>query len=126
MRDANLAENVPRSKLSNAGWTALAINASGTQAPPTSARFDIEYGNTLMFGAPETSPDYETWKEVIIPEEAWNIDTKLDDGQPGTGSVIAMFWDNRCANAANNTDTSSQYRLTDTAVQCALVFRNAF
>ena len=60
----------------------------------------------------------------LKPEEAWNIDTKLDDGKPGTGAIMTMkntsvFMPN-CADS--NTAATAQYSLSRTDKVCA-VFR---
>ena len=54
--------------------------------------------------------------QTLKPEEAWKIDSKLDDGIPNTGKVRA-YGDvsNTCTNAAE-----TQYLLTNNAVVCAL------
>lgn len=53
---------------------------------------------------------------TLKPEEAWKIDSKLDDGIPNTGKVRA-YGDaaNTCLNAPE-----TQYRLTESSVVCAL------
>lgn len=47
---------------------------------------------------------------VLKPEKAWNIDTKIDDGKPGTGHLIGLgrTWGaNACTTAASATDTNA-------------------
>ncbi len=62
----------------------------------------------------------------LLPQEAWNIDTKLDDGLPGTGKIYARYWNAACANSTTFSDYAGTYRLTDTSAQCALYFAKAF
>jgi prepilin-type N-terminal cleavage/methylation domain-containing protein len=60
------------------------------------------------------------------PEDAWNIDTKIDDGQPGTGMLIGMGlggflngdgWSN-CATTAAGT----AYTITRTDTPCRMYY----
>jgi hypothetical protein len=118
---STLGVNVPKSKLNNAGW------AITNTAPVTTAAYDLSgaggYGNYFIFGATLTGNLPAT--AVLKPEEAWNIDTKLDDGKPGTGKVVARYWNNLCATSTSNTDFAGNYKLSDSSAQCALYFPNA-
>lgn len=116
--DAVIGTNVPASKLTNAGWTMYRWNTfSGS-----STVFDGDYGNPLIVGA-DNSTSY-TLAAAFRPEEAWNIDTKLDDGIPGRGKVIA-YSHSACTNAADSTDLDTTYLLTNSTLRCALVFSRA-
>ena len=84
--DAQINQNVPRSRLSNAGWSAAYL---GTQPILEQVYIEGQYGNLLFFGGEDSSNQY-TWSPALAPEEAWNIDTKVDDGRPGLGRVRAM------------------------------------
>lgn len=117
--DAEIGENVPPSKFSRGGWT---VNHSDEVWLPDD--FDLDYGNTYQVGAAPST--WETAEPLFTPEEAWNIDTKFDDGKPGQGIVIANYWNNLCSNASSNTDFNAEYRLEDPTVLCALFFRKAF
>jgi len=117
------ATNAPKSKLGNAGWFAAQSGTVGT-----SLMYYTNYNNYLGVGAPSaTSYSYGA---VLKPEEAWNIDTKFDDGKPAYGNVIAMYWNNACSapdsGAVANTNLNASYRLSDSSAQCSLIFRNAF
>ena len=65
---------------------------------------------------------------VITPEQAWNIDSKMDDGKPATGKVVvataAVLSD--CTDTASPTTLTASYLLTSTQVACSLVFHNPF
>ncbi len=67
---------------------------------------------------------------VLTPEEARNIDTKIDDGKPAYGKLIARFWNDACAAADDgthaNNDLEASYKLSDDSIQCALYFRQLF
>ncbi len=54
---------------------------------------------------------------ILKPEEAWNIDTKLDDGIPNRGKVRPYSdTPNTCLNAAE-----TQYQLASSAALCGLI-----
>ena len=66
----------------------------------------------------------------FTPEEAWNIDTKLDDGRPGLGKVMASRTGQCDTSGINATDDASRnsalYRLTNRATECVLFFTDPF
>ncbi len=117
-----IGSNVPASKMSNAGWT------SDNDPGGTSTTYAINYGNTLKFGGSQTN--HTTQAAILTPEEAWNIDTKVDDGKPAYGKAIARYWNNACAAADDgshaNNDLNASYKLSDKSAQCALIFRNLY
>jgi prepilin-type N-terminal cleavage/methylation domain-containing protein len=118
--DSVIGENVPASKLGNAGWSATSLsNFVGDVVS-----YAGDYGNHFRFGSAISGNP--TQGAVLSPEEAWNIDTKIDDGKPGAGKIIARFWNDACATASSNTDYDAPYKLTDDSIQCALFFRNTF
>lgn len=90
--------------------------------------YALPYNNHLRFGA--LGSGGSSHFALLRPEEAWGIDTKLDDGKPASGKVIAYFWNNLCAAADDgthaNNDFAASYKLTDNAVRCSLFFRDAF
>lgn len=118
--------NVPRSKVGNAGWSVYFMDKS--DAAETANRYTLDYGNTLQFGT--NNGNARPNGAVLTTEEAWNIDTKMDDGKPAYGSIIARYWNNLCGKADDNShaadDYNASYNLTLTGTQCALYFRNAF
>lgn len=52
------------------------------------------------------------------PEEAWNIDTKIDDGFPGTGSMQGLDKFGTCQTSASMT---SSYALNVNTLSCGMV-----
>lgn len=120
-------ENIPRGKISNTAW-GLYFHGNYTGVN-NSIVFATDYGNNVVLGGVSSNSIPEN--VAFIPEEAWNIDTKMDDGKPGTGKVMVRYWDT-CTNAATNghtavaNRTSAEYLLTDTAQQCALYFPRSF
>lgn len=116
-RQAIIGTNVPRSRIANAGSSFY--NEVYTSAHPN--RFINASGkNLIQFGA--ASGLYETYYPVIKPEEAWNIDTKMDDGRPGSGGLMAWkpsgSW--TCSTSAD--PTTATYNLADTTNGCNFDF----
>lgn len=110
--------NCPATRISpQSCWSVLwRGNSSGV----TNDYFAGDYGNFLVFAnGATTSP-------ILKPEEAWNIDTKLDDGKPGLGKVMANI--QNCTNAASGSAsaTSADYTLTTNTQVCTLFFTRAF
>jgi prepilin-type N-terminal cleavage/methylation domain-containing protein len=114
--------NTPVSKFTNAGW--------GTDyytAAPSTDFFNITYGgNILEFGTTQTNGDMDN--AALTPEDAWNIDKKIDDGKPARGKVIArrVFSGNACTTAADQNDLDSNYLLTQPSIRCSFQFNNVF
>ena len=114
-----VGQNAPRSKLSNSGW--------GIEAYPDYAGdggwYAFKYGNVLTFGAQGATEN--PTNAALTPEEAWNIDTKLDDGRPAYGKVLAIRWAT-CTFSTSFSDYNKEYRLNDKSQACALGFAQAF
>lgn len=120
--DVNLGENTPRSKLGDAGWSIRDIGTSSG----SSIRFDGIYNDVVEFGLEDGS--FSTYLPALSTEEAWNIDTKIDDGKPGSGSLWAMQW-NDCTDAADESEAeriAAEYALSTTGLECSLVFMKGF
>lgn len=107
--------NSPRSKYGSAGWS---VEAS-TDDNHTSEKFQRAYGNSFIIGS---ASSYEMgYEPAFSPEDAWNIDTKMDDGNPAQGSVVAINFPN-CTDASSRTDFDTDYALNETDAECSLYF----
>ena len=111
--------NSPTSRLPGGLWY---IGYWGTVAPGNAVTFAATYDNAFELGA--ISANEHPRAALLKPEELWNVDTKLDDGRPGYGKLIALRW-NSCTDAADSADLDSEYALTDTTIQCAVLFRRS-
>ena len=120
--DSIIAVNIPSSKFSQAGWSSW-----GGDFPGDPYSFRYNYGIGFTYGA---AGGQKAQGRIMKPEEAWNIDMKMDDGRPATGKVVARFWNNECSipnsGAASNTNYDASYNLGDSAIRCALHFPNLF
>lgn len=106
------AANLPRSRFPQAYWSIL---YNGYFDGSTSDDFSGQYDNYYVVGALATNSF--NWNRILTPEEMWNIDTKSDDGKPGTGRIVAHSRD-QCANATSATDYAATYRLDVKTVVC--------
>jgi prepilin-type N-terminal cleavage/methylation domain-containing protein len=76
--------NAPASHVSNAGWGVTNL----TNYAGDNNSYAFNYGNVITFGSASTGNP--TIAGAMKPDEAWNIDTKIDDGKPASGSIIAV------------------------------------
>lgn len=113
--------NVPRSKIQNAGWGIVAIgdpNFLGwylDMFPPSNSTHWLEFG-----WAPSTSNNY-LYNPVLTTEEAWNIDSKIDDGMPGTGKITTFNPTRNSGCASSSTATTATYVLSNTSPRCTMM-----
>lgn len=124
------ADNAPRSKLSNGYW---GIQRWGGPLTGTASFFNGTYENCLVFGGLHATESPAT--PILKPEEAWNIDTKLDDGKPGTGKMnvrarvlcaVAADGSALTTSAADAAKLDSRYNLALATAVCVPVFCNNF
>lgn len=118
------ASNTKVSRLSNGmWWTRTLLNHPGN-----STDYAGNYGSFFYIGAATATSTPNV--PILTPQEAWNIDSKTDDGKPATGKILAAFWNNLCAAADDgthaNNDYAASYKLSDTALQCVLIFIQAY
>ena len=117
--------NIPRGKISNSAWWASTFdNTSGGSV----IDYQQNFGTTIGVGANKTNT--MPYDPLFTPEEAWNIDKKVDDGKPAYGKVIAMYFADLCASADDGTsaadDFAASYRVQDGSVQCVLRIKDAY
>ena len=62
------------------------------------------------------------WDPIVRPEEAWNIDTKLDDGRPGIGRILGNPQGSSVAPNCSTTNVANtaEYNLTFQSNGCAI------
>jgi prepilin-type N-terminal cleavage/methylation domain-containing protein len=116
--------NIPASKVKGTGYIIMTADYTGGDG----WLFAYNYTNTIVYG----SGGNNDWPggPALTPEEAWNIDKKMDDGHPARGNVHAMNWQWGCvvatsgALASNNFNVA--YNLSLSEKQCAFVFQNLF
>lgn len=110
--------NTPISKL-QAGYTFV---YTGT-ATASVSMFDGDYGNPLRYGSGNGSDENPG---LIRAEDAWNIDLKMDDGQPAYGKVRAYKNTQRPNCTSTDVSSTAQYLVQNTTNGCNLVFLSGF
>jgi len=117
-------KDVPGSKIdSTSAWT-MTYNGIKTGSANL---FDGDYGNSFSLYQGNA-----TRYGNLTPSEAWNLDTKSDDGKPGTGKVIANLGSayssagTSCTDAANSTVTSASYNLQSATKDCGFFWVRVF
>lgn len=110
--------NTPPAKLGKGGL--VFVNSAGHAGNPK------VYGLTGNYLLVQTSASPFT---IVMPEEAWNIDTKIDDGISSSGAMLGIaggaLADRKCSinndyeNAATGATT---YSLTETTQACTMLF----
>ncbi len=108
-------ENIPAARLQDAAFQFADLN----WAPDGSDLFfaSTPQGHYLI----TVSRSYLNNGGVFKPEEAWNIDTKLDDGKPGAGKVMSPNATTNPNCASSDNATSATYVLTTTTKTCSLI-----
>lgn len=134
--DCSPGVNIPASKVSNAGWYLDTIGTGGQIAISDTSYFEGSYNNVFRYGKLSgVSPGIYPAGVVVKPEEMWNIDTKIDDGKPGSGGLVTLEGHTLCFLLANGSPGStsnsaaradSQYNLKESSVSCAMIFRNIY
>lgn len=98
--------NSGRGKIPQSIWLAYSNN---------NAPFKYWFGKQRApFGGMPASAGGEN---ILIPEEVWNIDTKLDDGKPNTGKIVA-FDSAAGTNCAVGSLPTDDYKLDYTSIAC--------
>lgn len=115
------AKTRPDSKFSNFSWSQLSKSAGGAGDTSNFARPAANVG--LAF----TRRDGCT--QCMVPEDAWQIDKKMDDGRPQSGSVLSLKgWSSYpCATTygqPTSADAAAEYNVSYTNGACDLEFPN--
>lgn len=119
-RHAVIGQNVPRARISQAGFSfyhAIYDNTHTQRYVNASAKNLIEFGR-----ASDISGGHETNVPAIRPEEAWNIDTKMDDGRPALGNVMTWKPGGSYTCSTNADPAIAAYNLTNSSIGCNLQF----
>lgn len=109
--------NIPAGRLPRSGFTvaSTAISSNGSGGVNSWAGGDTGVIKQWAYVGAATTGDLN-WGAVLKPEELWNIDTKLDDGLPGTGIIRPHGPATGCS--TSNDPTTAVYPLTTTTISC--------
>lgn len=126
-----LGTTLPQSKVSDAYWEVInfpePLTGSGSGSW-TQTFFVGTRGNVLSLAGATSANYWLVSPSSIKAEEAWNIDTKLDDGKPSTGAVVVPRDDGvGGANCVDETATGGPaFELALSSSKCTLLFMNIF
>jgi len=111
-----IGTNIPTTRLSSVGISIYGL----TPITATDTNWFIHpYGNIFCLGNKGSNG---TCYRAVKPEEAWNIDTKLDDGKPAYGRVLAQPNTNiSVPNCADGATSAANYNLTVNSIECPIV-----
>lgn len=109
--------NTPASRAGkSAGW-----HVDYTVGSVSATAFGKAAGNRLHLGSTGGS-NYDGDGPTLTPTEAWGIDTKLDDGLPGLGSVETYGATARPNCATSDDSSTATYALSTSSPTCNLYF----
>jgi prepilin-type N-terminal cleavage/methylation domain-containing protein len=111
--------NVPPGPINNSGYS---LGSWGTADTNSSFLFPGNFDNTLTIGA-KTGWQYVGF--LLTPTNAYQIDTKIDDGKPGLGFITSQIAGNmpNCSNGSGSQADTAIYVLTSTTKNCGLYYR---
>lgn len=110
--------NVPASPYQPGGYTLLYVQPQNFTLDP--AYFPALYGHMITFGA-KSAGDFTRYP-VMPPDEAFIVDSKMDDGMPASGKVMAAKSALMPNCTTSDTPSLSQYNTTYKTVACGLFF----
>lgn len=120
--DAHIGENVPEASISGTGFSV----AQAFTPPPRSSGYigyyEMSYPIRVLYGTDSSFGMTEA--PALTGEEAFQIDTKLDDGRPGFGKIMGRHSDNGIdpggTTSVNRED--AEWNVADGSIICALLF----
>lgn len=119
--DSNNGINVPQSKISGAGWSIYSWGVVGVNGGGL-GNFEGNYYNTYLLGGDAGNLNE---RDIVTGPEAWNVDTKMDDGKPGTGIMRVFEAAVVCQDAGTSTTVelaqTANYRLSGTSKGCGIL-----
>jgi prepilin-type N-terminal cleavage/methylation domain-containing protein len=105
----------------SSGYYTILYETDSTKLPISGSTNAFSFGalNNVEYVAP-----------VITPEEAWNIDKKIDDGKPNAGSVLTWLYEHNELGGAFtqciDTVSTFVYNLDDSSTRCGMAFVAGF
>ena len=126
--DFVIASNTPGSRVATAGFAFYYANLTAT-----TLAYTVNMGNMITFGRHIGTNSGAPISAVLRPDDAFSIDTKMDDGRPGTGNWIAngtgggnFGTATACTTSTSGTDYAGNYRLDLTNPACSFFIKTGF
>lgn len=107
--------NSPKSKTDGGSWSFIRNGTGVFSGNPDI--YDGNYGNTA-----EIRNDAVSNYAMLKPEEAWNIDSKMDDGLPGQGRVRTYNTGTQPNCGTTAVASTAQYNLAHPNKACSFLF----
>ncbi|MFZ4542086.1 MAG: type II secretion system protein [Rickettsiales bacterium] len=116
-----IGRDVPAGKLSSSYWT------SGYLSQSSAVNFEVGYTdlpdiryNWLFFTGRDPTYGWIAYTGTYImkPEEAWNVDSKIDDGKPASGKVRSSAISTTCT---TTTTSAADYNLSGASMTCRIL-----
>lgn len=117
-----IGTNSPKSRFGNAGWSVFDdLFPDNTDPQDNFTIYGTKHsGWPMIFGGQYNR--YELYTPVLTPAEAWNIDTKIDDGKADTGIVVPNMY-HLTTPDCDDGNTPFAYDLANENIVCTLIFR---
>lgn len=118
--------NAPLSTLRNTTWAVFDLGA--IDPLPSYLYSSVRYDHVMYFGQ-EHEWSHMPFGRVLSPKEQWSIDQKFDDGLPASGTIMSLepvavdTWNNRNACATTDVASTAEYNVSNTELECMLLFR---
>lgn len=114
--------NTLRAKLGSTHWNLAFLNPS----PANPAYFPS--GEWHLIELTRDFYNTEPTRDILTPEEAWNIDQKMDDGRASTGKITGpkQGWVLAPDCTTSNDPAISQYNLSNGDLSCPIFFNAGF
>lgn len=121
-----VGKNVPQSSIEGGGFTPIWLDdpslCSNFNGVLTSGG---AHGNSLVLSGVisinSSAPYAFSVTPVLTPEQAYQIDSKMDDGTPGTGNVRS-FGTATSGCTSTTVATTATYSVSTTSLKCAAIF----
>lgn len=108
-----ISQNVPAGKMSGTGWSFI---YTGDVTDPSEPNWFVGYYGQLMQLGTQNGAE-RTGGSALLPEELWAIDSKIDDGKPGYGTIKTTKNANSPCPTTND-PTTAEYNVTLKEIRC--------
>lgn len=119
-----VAPNIPAGQLKNSGYAFSYIDHSVGD----NTTYITPAANALVFGSSAGSNNGPPVNVLLSPPDSYTIDTKMDDGMPGTGKWVANMTGGgnfntspSCTTSTSRSDYAGNYQLSTKNVECSFV-----
>lgn len=133
MRSSISVDNSPAGKVSSGQWyTDSEVDSSNNAfasfyAPPGPFFTTITYKNFFSYSAGSATGVAPITSGVLTAQEVYNIDAKVDDGKPATGTVVIRCSNvDLCTTAASASDTAAEYKLSYSSPDAIVIFNKSY